>query len=984
MKLNYALTFVLALGTLVANAQDKNKLRDNVAHQTMMTVSGHQSQQEAIANFAKSYELDENSTFQEYRTTTDKLGNTHSRYQQYFNGIKVQFGVMIVHNKQGSVSLINGELYSPKTINTVPSLSKEVGLQRAIEHTNANAYLWEDASQAALMGYSKPVGELVIFPDVNKGIVHLAYMYDVYSTSPISRNEVYVDAHSGDILFKNPIIKHADRLISNNEISAKAKEFENTLNSALVEGTADTRYSGTRPIETTSEGSEFILLDTTRGDGIVTYNCEGFNAYQDLHFSDNDNAWTAAEYDNDEKDNGALDAHWGAEVTYDFWQDIFNRNSFDDEGAQIISYVHYDDADEPLFLDTGYDNAFWNGSVMTYGDGNTFDILTAADVCGHEIGHAVCTFTADLAYQNQSGGMNEGYSDIWGACVEHFGRTGSIDGAIDPNVWLIGEDLNSPPLRSMSDPNSRNDPDTYLGDNWVSTGDEGTCVPDATTNDYCGVHTNSGVLNHWFYILTEGAADTNNAPTPDTYDVAGIGMVKSAEIAYLAERDYLTPNATYFDARNATIAVASSIYCANSPEVISVTNAWYAVNVGEEFAEAADDVSLMSITNNTEVGCDAGTFSPQIVVSNGGTNMLGDVDISFSVNGAATTTVTETVNLGTCESTTLTLDIGSLTRGANILNVDVTTTNDGRPENNTGTVLVVVNDAAEIDVVNTFDTVEESLISYNDGVISSLWERGVAQGTLLSDAVAGGSDVYGTNLDGNHPDGTIAYLVSQCYDLSSVENAVLKFDMAFDLEENWDIMYMQYTTDGGSTWQTLGTASDANWYNNDRLPDGTDCFNCIGSQWTGEGEDAHSGGGLNATMHEYSYSLSAFDNDGSAETSMVFRFVFQSDAAVNEEGVIVDNFVVEADQIVLATTNNEFKGLSIYPNPTNTIVNISGQDLKDAKVSVIDLSGRVISNNASVFNGNVLQVNMEQLASGSYFLVIENENYRSVKQVIRK
>ena len=159
---------------------------------------------------------------------------------------------------------------------------------------------------------------------------------------------------------------------------------------------------------------------------------------------------------------------------------------------------------------------------MTYGDGNTFDILTAADVCGHEIGHAVCTFTADLAYQNQSGGMNEGYSDIWGACVEHFGRTGSIDGAIDPNVWLIGEDLNSPPLRSMSDPNSRNDPDTYLGDNWVSTGDEGTCVPDATTNDYCGVHTNSGVLNHWFYILTEGAADTNNAPTPDTYDVAAV------------------------------------------------------------------------------------------------------------------------------------------------------------------------------------------------------------------------------------------------------------------------------------------------------------------------------------------------------------------------------------------------------------------------------------------------------------------------------
>jgi Zn-dependent metalloprotease len=112
----------------------------------------------------------------------------------------------------------------------------------------------------------------------------------------------------------------------------------------------------------------------------------------------------------------------------------------------------------------------------------------------------------------------------------------------------------------MIDPNSEGDPDTYLGLNWTITADEGVCVPDRTINDYCGVHTNSGVLNHWFYILTVGAAGTNNATNlldRDTY-VTGIGMRKSAEIAYLVERDFLTANSTFADARVASIAVASS------------------------------------------------------------------------------------------------------------------------------------------------------------------------------------------------------------------------------------------------------------------------------------------------------------------------------------------------------------------------------------------------------------------------------------------
>ena len=362
-------------------------------------------------------------------------------------------------------------------------------------------------------------------------------------------------------------------------------------------------------------------------------------------------------------------------MTYDFWSTIYGRNSYDDNGAQIKSFVHYDDVPGGA----GYSNAFWNGSVMTYGDGSTKP-LTSIDVCGHEIGHAICTYTANLAYQNQSGAMNEGFSDIWGACIEHFGRTGSMTGTPLAAVWLIGEDLFTSPLRSMNNPLSRGNPDTYLGSNWTSTGDEASCVP-SSGNDNCGVHNNSGVLNHWFYILSAGKSGTNNAPAPDTYSVTGIGMSKAAQIAYLAERDYLTPNSTYADARIATIAVASSLYCANSPEVMAVTNAWYAVNVGEQYIAATNDVSLESITNVSSITCGSLAL-PTLKIKNQGINTITSISISHSIDGGTVVNNSWTGSLDSCLDFNYSLNLGSgLTRGTHLLSVTTTIVSDGRPEN---------------------------------------------------------------------------------------------------------------------------------------------------------------------------------------------------------------------------------------------------------------------------------------------------------------
>jgi hypothetical protein len=373
-------------------------------------------------------------------------------------------------------------------------------------------------------------------------------------------------------------------------------------------------------------------------------------------------------------------------MTYDFWKNIYNRNSYDNNGTMLKSYVHYRSVANASLV-----NAFWNGSVMSYGDGNsTTSILTSLDVCAHEIGHGVCSTTANLAYQNQSGAINEGLSDIWAACIEHYGRTGTLAAPFAIGVWKIAEDLGTNPFRVMSAPLTRGNPDTYMGTNWTTTGDEGNCNP-TSNNDQCGVHNNSGVLNHWFYILTVGKSGTNNAPTPDTYSVNGIGMEKSSQITYYAERDYLTPNATYMDMRNATLQVANNLYCGSSPEVIAVTNAWYAVNVGNQYVNYPTDISLKKIIQPLTVACGASNNST-ITFENSGTNTITSVEISYSIDGGTPTNLNWNGTITSCQTIDFPISIGSLSRGTHTISYTTTTNSDGNTGNNTKTTLVLVND----------------------------------------------------------------------------------------------------------------------------------------------------------------------------------------------------------------------------------------------------------------------------------------------------
>lgn len=591
MKHNYARTVFLSAflfaGVYTINAQENRELKH-----LKFNKSSKLSLQKAPDLIRKKLKLFKNDGLQKIQSNRDDLGFTHEKFQQKFKGIKVEFATYTAHAKNGALMSMNGEFYDVGKVNISPKLSKDQAFRKALSHTGAEKYLWEFPEAAKEMdNYEKPKGELLILPRevIGKKEARLAYKFDIFATKPLSRGYLYIDAHTGETLFYNAIIKHADKFGHVGELTKhakKSKKVAEAITTTLASGTAQTRYSGTRTIETSLSGGNYILSDSGRK--IYTRDAKNQapgSTYPYVtnydQFTDNDNNWTTAEHSAN-KDDAALDAHWGAMMTYEYFLQKHNRNSYDNSGAQIRSYVH---------VDTNYDNAFWNGSVMSYGDGSSngqegngnFDALTSIDVAAHEIGHAVCTYTANLAYQRESGALNEAFSDIWGAAVEHFAKGNGNDLNPDLSVWLIGDEIDrrsgSAALRSMNDPKSQGQPDTYGGTYWKNP----NCGTPTRFNDYCGVHTNSGVLNKWFYLLTVGGSGTNDAS--DTYNVTGIGMAKAAKIAYRTEANYLSANSTYADARTAAIQAATDLYGANSQEVISTTNAFYAVNVGEEFVQ---------------------------------------------------------------------------------------------------------------------------------------------------------------------------------------------------------------------------------------------------------------------------------------------------------------------------------------------------------------------------------------------------------------
>lgn len=494
----------------------------------------------------------------------DSKGGQHYRYQQKYHGIPVENACWIVHSLNGKVSGQNGKLVKDYLANlqTRPVVKEKNALNKALEYLHAEKYKWEMQSEEDFIKKEQnnpdatfyPQGKLVYYSgetDLVPASLRLAYKFDVYAHEPVSRKYVFIDALTGSVLGERELIRESN-----------------------ANGTATTAYSGSQTITTDYTGTLFRLREINRGTGngtINTYNLmQGVTYGAATDFTDADNLWNNV---NPAKDEYATDAHWGTEKTYDYFLQKHNRNSIDNLGFPLLSYVHYS---------SNYFNAFWDGTRMTYGDGNATDgykPLTSLDVCGHEITHGVTEHTSNLVYSYESGAMNEGFSDIFGTAIEWFARQASAD-------WLIGGDFYT--IRSMSNPNAYAHPDTYLGTYWYTGG-----------GDNGGVHYNSGVLNHWFYLLVNGGSGTNDHGA--SYSVSGIGMNDAAAIAYLLNTSYLVSTSNYADARLLGIQAAQYLFGSMSNQAVQTANAWTAVGL---YGATCSDVTGLLSSGISETGAE--------------------------------------------------------------------------------------------------------------------------------------------------------------------------------------------------------------------------------------------------------------------------------------------------------------------------------------------------------------------------------------------
>jgi Zn-dependent metalloprotease len=334
-----------------------------------------------------------------------------------------------------------------------------------------------------------------------------------------------------------------------------------------VTGTGRGLYVGrSSPVtfDTTQSGSSFTLTDPVRGNGKTqdtqnkTDTCVVIwcSFAKTVAYTDADNAWGNGS--NADRATAAVDVYYGSEKTWDYYKSVFGRNGIANDGKGALSRVHYGSA---------YNNAFWQDSCfcMSYGDGDgkTFNPLVGVDVTGHEMSHGVTSHTANLTYSGESGGLNEGTSDIFGTMVEFFANNPD-----DPPDFTIGEEITptGKPLRYMAQPSR----DGASADCW-STG---------TKN--LDVHYSSGVANHFFYLLSQGSGtgpyDTSTTCNGTT--VTGIGNDAAQRIWYRALTVYMTSSTNYAGARTASLNAARDLFTSGSAQYNSVAAAWHAVNVG--------------------------------------------------------------------------------------------------------------------------------------------------------------------------------------------------------------------------------------------------------------------------------------------------------------------------------------------------------------------------------------------------------------------
>jgi bacillolysin len=469
-------------------------------------------------------------------------GRHHERFQQTVNGVPVWASTVTRQSDESGVAIsIFGELYEGlENVRTEPQISAEDARRIAASDAGVDLGL-----------VRAPLYVLV----TEKGP---RLVYVVRAVLPdVKMFRYFVDAISGSIVDKR----------------------DDTKRQSVGSGTGV--FGAEKKISTTLQGGTFVAADALRPPVLDTFNMRGNILSVDRYLgglrplvasdyaSDSDNRWT---------DAAVVDAHVHSGWTYDYLFKRFGRLGLDNRNLPITNIVHpttfndyfvYGDIVIDLLTNAGY----YGDGVMIYGDGlppgvtldgQSFDPLSGGlDIVAHELTHGVTDYTSQLDYLGESGALNEAFSDMLGTSVEFFfQQAGTARGQAD---YLIGEDVVRPGgIRSLSNPDLFGQPDHYS--RFVRT-----------LSDNGGVHTNSGIPNHAFYLAIEGGRNRTSG-----LNVTGVGAGNREQIEnvfYRAFTSMLPANARFTTARAATIQAARDLYGAGSAAERAVAEAWTAVGV---------------------------------------------------------------------------------------------------------------------------------------------------------------------------------------------------------------------------------------------------------------------------------------------------------------------------------------------------------------------------------------------------------------------
>jgi len=446
------------------------------------------------------------------RVDADELGTKHYRAKLFVDGIPVYGTNLIVHtDNMGNVYSINGQ--ADDTMKTdIWSKKIKISAKEAIKASEDFLGVMADK----INYISKPTSETYLYNYKGDWQVVQIVTLQFGGLKP-GYWRIFVNAETGNVI-----------------------DSFNSIDYSAATGTGVGVNGQTRNLNLDYSNSKYSLTDLTKGATIYTYTMN--NSTNDAILPGTLVTDTDTNF-NSVVQGAAVDAHYNLGLVYDYYKNNFNRNSYDNAGAALKSAVHYG---------SSYNNAYWDGVEMVYGDGDgtTFKALSAAiDVVGHEYTHAITEKTANLEYRSQSGALNESMSDIFGYLIE---------GVVSD--WQMGEECYTPntpgdALRDLRTPTLYDQPDNMSG--YVT-------LPETENGDWGGVHTNSGITNKAFYLLTSTINDNS----------------KTSKIYYRALTTYLTPTSQFADARTSLLQSATDLYGVNGTEYNAIASAFTQVGIG--------------------------------------------------------------------------------------------------------------------------------------------------------------------------------------------------------------------------------------------------------------------------------------------------------------------------------------------------------------------------------------------------------------------